>query len=113
MLEKNYTPKDFEEKIYEKWEVNGDFKPDMRSDKDAFCVVIIIVHLRPERIFGLLAEFVFCFFLFAFKFKVGTAHVIHESWQSALSCGTECTAAAIVYFDRMGKQRTTVTLTGK
>lgn len=40
MLEKNYTPKDFEEKIYEKWETNGDFKPDMRSDKDAFCVVI-------------------------------------------------------------------------
>ena len=40
MLEKNYTPKDFEEKIYEKWETNGDFKPDMKSDKDAFCVVI-------------------------------------------------------------------------
>ncbi|MBR2922420.1 MAG: valine--tRNA ligase [Alphaproteobacteria bacterium] len=40
MLEKNYTPKDFEEKIYEKWETNGDFKPDMSSDKDSFCVVI-------------------------------------------------------------------------
>jgi len=40
MLEKNYTPKDFEEKMYEKWETNGDFKPDMKSDKDAFCVVI-------------------------------------------------------------------------
>ena len=40
MLEKNYTPKDFEEKIYEKWETNGDFKPDMHSDKDSFCVVI-------------------------------------------------------------------------
>ena len=40
MLEKNYTPKDFEEKIYQEWEVDGDFKPDMRSDKDAFCVVI-------------------------------------------------------------------------
>ncbi len=40
MLEKNYTPKDFEEKIYEKWETNGDFKPDMKSDKDAFCIVI-------------------------------------------------------------------------
>ena len=36
MLEKNYTPKDFEEKIYEKWETNGDFKPDMSSDKDSF-----------------------------------------------------------------------------
>ena len=40
MLEKNYTPKDFEEEIYKKWEANGDFKPDMSSDKDAFCVVI-------------------------------------------------------------------------
>ena len=40
MLDKNYNPKDFEEKIYEKWETDGDFKPDMKSDKDAFCVVI-------------------------------------------------------------------------
>lgn len=40
MLEKNYNPKDFEEKIYENWESAGDFKPDMRSDKDAFAIVI-------------------------------------------------------------------------
>ncbi len=40
MLEKNYTPKDFEEKIYADWENSGDFKPDMRSDKDAFAIVI-------------------------------------------------------------------------
>ena len=40
MLEKNYTPKDFEEKIYADWEENGDFKPDMRSGKDAFAIVI-------------------------------------------------------------------------
>ncbi|MEE6206867.1 MAG: valine--tRNA ligase [Alphaproteobacteria bacterium] len=40
MLEKNYNPKDFEEKIYENWENAGDFKPDMRSDKDAFAIVI-------------------------------------------------------------------------
>lgn len=40
MLEKNYTPKDFEEKIYAEWEKSGDFKPDMRSSKDAFSVVI-------------------------------------------------------------------------
>ena len=40
MLDKNYNPKDFEEKIYEKWETDGDFKPDMKSDKDAFCIVI-------------------------------------------------------------------------
>ncbi len=40
MLEKNYNPKDFEEKIYADWENSGDFKPDMRSDKDAFSIVI-------------------------------------------------------------------------
>ncbi len=40
MLEKNYNPKDFEEKIYSDWERDNNFKPDMRSDKDAFCVVI-------------------------------------------------------------------------
>lgn len=40
MLEKNYTPKDFEEKIYADWENSGDFKPDMRSGKDAFSIVI-------------------------------------------------------------------------
>ncbi|MBO6281575.1 MAG: valine--tRNA ligase [Alphaproteobacteria bacterium] len=40
MLEKNYNPKDFEEKIYENWENSGDFKPDMHSSKDAFAIVI-------------------------------------------------------------------------
>ena len=40
MLEKNYTPKDFEEEIYKDWEENGDFQPDMRSSKDAFSIVI-------------------------------------------------------------------------
>ncbi|MBQ8671265.1 MAG: valine--tRNA ligase [Alphaproteobacteria bacterium] len=40
MLEKSYNPKDFEEKIYAKWENDGDFKPDMRSDRDAFSIVI-------------------------------------------------------------------------
>lgn len=40
MLEKNYTPKDFEEKIYKNWEDSGDFIPDMKSDKDSFCIVI-------------------------------------------------------------------------
>ena len=40
MLDKTYNPKDFEEKIYDEWEQAGDFKPDMRSDKDAFCIVI-------------------------------------------------------------------------
>ncbi len=40
MLDKNYNPKNFEEKIYEKWENDGDFMPDMKSDKDAFAIVI-------------------------------------------------------------------------
>lgn len=40
MLEKNYNPKDFEEKIYEKWETSGAFQPDMKSNKDAFSIVI-------------------------------------------------------------------------
>lgn len=40
MLEKNYNPKDFEEKIYEKWENDGDFKPDMKSNSEAFSIVI-------------------------------------------------------------------------
>ena len=40
MLEKNYNPKEFEEEIYKNWEENGDFKPDMRKDSEAFSVVI-------------------------------------------------------------------------
>ncbi len=40
MLEKNYNPKDFEEKIYADWEQSGDFKPDMRANKDNFAIVI-------------------------------------------------------------------------
>ena len=40
MLEKNYNPKDFEEKIYASWEQNGDFKPDMSKNKVAFAIVI-------------------------------------------------------------------------
>lgn len=40
MLEKTYNPKDFEEKIYNNWEQNGDFKPNMRKDRDAFSIVI-------------------------------------------------------------------------
>ncbi len=40
MLEKNYNPKDFEEKIYASWEQNGDFKPDMSKNAEAFAIVI-------------------------------------------------------------------------
>ena len=49
MLEKNYNPKDFEEKIYQDWETSGDFKPDMRSSKDAFSIVI-----PPPNVTGIL-----------------------------------------------------------
>jgi len=40
MLEKNYNPKDFEEKIYADWENSGDFKPDMSKNAEAYSVVI-------------------------------------------------------------------------
>ncbi len=40
MLDKTYNPKAFEEKIYAEWEVNGDFKPNMNKNKEAFSVVI-------------------------------------------------------------------------
>ena len=40
MLEKNYNPKDFEEKIYADWEASGDFQPDMKKNKDNFAIVI-------------------------------------------------------------------------
>ena len=49
MLEKNYNPKEFEEKIYQDWETSGDFKPDMRSNKDAFSIVI-----PPPNVTGIL-----------------------------------------------------------
>ena len=40
MLEKNYNPQEFEEKIYKDWEQSGDFKPLMNKDKDSFAIVI-------------------------------------------------------------------------
>lgn len=40
MLEKTYNPKDFEEKIYSSWEENGDFRANMRKDRDSFSIVI-------------------------------------------------------------------------
>lgn len=49
MLEKNYNPKDFEEKIYQDWEQSGDFKPDMRSNNEAFSIVI-----PPPNVTGIL-----------------------------------------------------------
>lgn len=49
MLEKNYSPKEFEEKIYADWENSGDFKPDMSSDSEAFSIVI-----PPPNVTGIL-----------------------------------------------------------
>ncbi|MBE6447975.1 MAG: valine--tRNA ligase [Alphaproteobacteria bacterium] len=40
MLEKNYNPKDFEERIYNDWEKSGDFVPDMSKNAEAYAVVI-------------------------------------------------------------------------
>lgn len=40
MLDKNYNPQDWEEKIYKNWESNGCFKPSMDKSKEPFCVVI-------------------------------------------------------------------------
>ncbi len=40
MLEKNYSPQDFEEKIYQDWEQSGDFKPSLDKNKEAFSIVI-------------------------------------------------------------------------
>ncbi len=49
MLEKNYNPEDFEEKIYQDWEQSGDFKPDMRQNSEAFSIVI-----PPPNVTGIL-----------------------------------------------------------
>lgn len=49
MLEKNYNPKDFEERIYADWENSGDFAPDMRKDKENFAIVI-----PPPNVTGIL-----------------------------------------------------------
>ncbi len=40
MLDKNYNPKDFEDKIYQNWESKGYFKPSMDKNKEPFCVMI-------------------------------------------------------------------------
>ena len=40
MLDKNYNPQDWEEKIYKHWEESGCFKPSMDKAKDPFCIVI-------------------------------------------------------------------------
>ena len=39
-LEGTYSPKEFEEKIYEKWESKDYFKPSMKEDSKSYCIVM-------------------------------------------------------------------------
>ena len=39
-MNKTYNPKDFEDKLYERWETNGCFKADENSDKVPFTIVM-------------------------------------------------------------------------
>ena len=39
-MKDKYNPKDFEEKLYEKWEKNGYFKPNMDKTKEAYCIMM-------------------------------------------------------------------------
>ena len=39
-LEGNYLPSEFEEKIYQNWELNGYFKQSMKEDKKSYCIVM-------------------------------------------------------------------------
>ena len=40
MLNEKYNPKDFEEKLYKKWEEKGYFKPSMDKTKESFCIMM-------------------------------------------------------------------------
>jgi valyl-tRNA synthetase len=37
-LEKAYNPRDFEDRIYEKWEKDGYFKPKTDEDSPVYCI---------------------------------------------------------------------------
>ncbi len=39
-LSEKYNPKDFEEKLYEKWEKNGYFKPSMDKNAESYCIMM-------------------------------------------------------------------------
>ena len=39
-LEGKYNPKEFEDKLYEKWEKNGYFKPSMDKEKTPYCIMM-------------------------------------------------------------------------
>ena len=40
MLEDKFNPKDFENKLYEKWEEKGYFKPSMDKTKESYCIMM-------------------------------------------------------------------------
>lgn len=40
MLKEKYNPKDFENVLYEKWESNGYFKPNMDKTKESYCIMM-------------------------------------------------------------------------
>ncbi|MCL2697750.1 MAG: valine--tRNA ligase [Oscillospiraceae bacterium] len=48
-LDKTYSPKDFEERIYKNWEKNGYFRADVKSDKPPYTIVI-----PPPNVTGIL-----------------------------------------------------------
>ena len=39
-LNDKYNPKDFEDKLYEKWEENGYFKPSMDKNAESYCIMM-------------------------------------------------------------------------
>ena len=39
-LEGKYNPQEFEEELYEKWEKNGYFKPNMDKTKQPYCIMM-------------------------------------------------------------------------
>ena len=39
-LNDKFNPKDFETKLYEKWEENGYFKPSMDKTKKSYCIMM-------------------------------------------------------------------------
>ena len=40
ILDKTFNPKDFEEKLYQEWEENGYFKPNMDKSKTPYCIMM-------------------------------------------------------------------------
>ncbi len=49
MIDQHFNPSDAEQRIYERWEKAGAFKPDMQSDGEPYCIVI-----PPPNVTGML-----------------------------------------------------------